>query len=377
MEKEKLKGLLLSLVALFTLAACSTTQIQPGQDQSDADNPGQEENDPSFYGTSGHYYRPIIREGAYRPSQSRGITQRLNSPINIKAFESGLMSLAGQHFSTDQHFFEEGQYISSETVRAWVGRESSDNPQGLNPIDNGEAEEEMRSPIYLESVLEQDYYVETENGMQLAGMMIGLAMNSVDYYQAEQYGPVLSQEIPDEDIRQQSQEMIDQILEEVREVDELQDIPIVFAVFKQSPRDSLAGGNYISQVVSPSGSELGEYEQLHFSKLVFPLEGGDTAVAQNFEAFKSEVEQFFPNLSGVTAVGSYQGDQIESLHVDITTQFYGEAEIIAFAQYVEVAAQNYLPTSIPVEITIDSMDDIEAFLYTNGETSDYFSHIFK
>lgn len=377
MEKEKLKGLLLSLVALFTLAACSTTQIQPGQDQSDADNPGQEENDPSFYGTSGHYYRPIIREGAYRPSQSRGITQRLNSPINIKAFESGLMSLAGQHFSTDQHFFEEGQYISSETVRAWVGRESSDNPQGLNPIDNGEAEEEMRSPIYLESVLEQDYYVETENGMQLAGMMIGLAMNSVDYYQAEQYGPVLSQEIPDEDIRQQSQEMIDQILEEVREVDELQDIPIVFAVFKQSPRDSLAGGNYISQVVSPSGSELAEYEQLHFSKLVFPLEGGDTAVAQNFEAFKSEVEQFFPNLSGVTAVGSYQGDQIESLHVDITTQFYGEAEIIAFAQYVEVAAQNHLPTSIPVEITIDSMDDVEAFLYTNGETSDYFSHIFK
>lgn len=377
MEKEKLKGLLLSLVALFTLAACSTTQIQPGQDQSDADNPGQEENDPSFYGTSGHYYRPIIREGAYRPSQSRGITQRLNSPINIKAFESGLMSLAGQHFSTDQHFFEEGQYISSETVRAWVGRESSDNPQGLNPIDNGEAEEEMRSPIYLESVLEQDYYVETENGMQLAGMMIGLAMNSVDYYQAEQYGPVLSQEIPDEDIRQQSQEMIDQILEEVREVGELQDIPIVFAVFKQSPRDSLAGGNYISQVVSPSGSELAEYEQLHFSKLVFPLEGGDTAVAQNFEAFKSEVEQFFPNLSGVTAVGSYQGDQIESLHVDITTQFYGEAEIIAFAQYVEVAAQNHLPTSIPVEITIDSMDDVEAFLYTNGETSDYFSHIFK
>lgn len=377
MEKEKLKGLLLSLVALFTLAACSTTQIQPGQDQSDADNPGQEENDPSFYGTSGHYYRPIIREGAYRPSQSRGITQRLNSPINIKAFESGLMSLAGQHFSTDQHFFEEGQHISSETVRAWVGRESSDNPQGLNPIDNGEAEEEMRSPIYLESVLEQDYYVETENGMQLAGMMIGLAMNSVDYYQAEQYGPVLSQEIPDEDIRQQSQEMIDQILEEVREVDELQDIPIVFAVFKQSPRDSLAGGNYISQVVSPSGSELAEYEQLHFSKLVFPLEGGDTAVAQNFEAFKSEVEQFFPNLSGVTAVGSYQGDQIESLHVDITTQFYGEAEIIAFAQYVEVAAQNHLPTSIPVEITIDSMDDVEAFLYTNGETSDYFSHIFK
>lgn len=377
MEKEKLKGLLLSLVALFTLAACSTTQIQPGQDQTDAENPVQGENDPSFYGTSGHYYRPIIRDGAYRPSQSRGITQRLNSPINIKAFESGLMSLAGQHFSTDQHFFEEGQYISSETVRAWVGRESADNPQGLNPMDNAEAEEEMRSPIYLESVLEQDYYVETENGMQLAGMMIGLAMNSVDYYQAEQYGPVLSQEIPDEDLKQQSQEMIDQILEEVREVDELQDIPIVFAVFKQSPRDSLAGGNYVSQVVSPSGSELDEYEELNFSKLVFPLEGEDTAVGQNFESFKSEVEQFFPNLSGVTAVGSYQGDQIEALYVDITTQFYGEAEIIAFAQYVEVAAQNHLPTNIPIEITIDSMDDVEAFLYTNGETSEYFSHIFK
>lgn len=377
MKKENLKGLFISLLALFVLTACSNTQIQPGQDQENTDNPGQEENVPSFYGTSGHYYRPIIRDGAYRPSQSRGITQRLNSTINIKAFESGLMSLASQHFSTDKHFFEEGQYISSETVSAWVRRESSDNPQGLNPVDNGEAEAEMRSPIYLESVLEQDYYVETENGMQLAGMMIGLAMNSVDYYQAEQYGPILSQEIPDEDIRNQSQEMINQILDEIREVDELHDIPIVFAIFKQSPRDNLAGGNYVSQTVSASGNELGEYENLNYSKLVFPLEGEGTAVATNFEAFKSEVEQFFPNLSGVTGIGSYKGDQIESLRVDITTQFYGEAEMIAFAQYVEVAAQNHLPINIPVEITIDSMDDVEAFLYTNGESSQYFSHVFK
>lgn len=377
MKKEKLKGLFISLFVFFVLTACASTQIQPGQDQEEADYPSQEENAPSFYGTSGDYYRPIIRDGAYRPSQSRGITQRLNSPINIKAFESGLMSLAGQHFSTDTHFFEEGQYISSETVSAWVRRESSNNPQGLNPVDNGETEENMRSPIYLESVLEQDYYVETENGMQLSGMMIGLAMNSVDYYQAEQYGPILSQEISDEEIRNQSREMIDQILDEVREVEELHDIPIVFAIFKQSPRDNLAGGNYISQTVSPNGNELGEYEDLNFSKLVFPLEGEETAVAQIFEAFKSEVEQFFPNLSGVTAIGSYKGDQIESLQVDITTQFYGEAEMIAFAQYVEVAAQNHLPTSIPVEITIDSMDDVEAFLYTNGESSQYFSHIFK
>ena len=377
MKKENLKGLSISLLALFVLTACSNTQIQPGQDQENTDNPGQEENVPSFYGTSGHYYRPIIRDGAYRPSQSRGITQRLNSTINIKAFESGLMSLASQHFSTDKHFFEEGQYISSETVSAWVRRESSDNPQGLNPVDNGEAEAEMRSPIYLESVLEQDYYVETENGMQLAGMMIGLAMNSVDYYQAEQYGPILSQEIPDEDIRNQSQEMINQILDEIREVDELHDIPIVFAIFKQSPRDNLAGGNYVSQTVSASGNELGEYENLNYSKLVFPLEGEGTAVATNFEAFKSEVEQFFPNLSGVTGIGSYKGDQIESLRVDITTQFYGEAEMIAFAQYVEVAAQNHLPINILVEITIDSMDDVEAFLYTNGESSQYFSHVFK
>ena len=377
MKKEKLKSLFIFLFIFLVLTACSNTQIQPGQDQDTEEYLEQEEDTPSFYGTTGDYYRPVIREGTYRPSQSRGITQRLNSTINIKAFESELMSLARQHFSTDTHFFEEGQFISSENVNAWVRRESSDNPQGLNPADNGETSAEMRAPIYLESVLEQDYYMQTENGMQLAGMMIGLAMNSVDYYQAEQFGPVLSQDIPDEDIRNQSREMIDQILNEVREVEALSDVPIVFAVFKQSPRDSLAGGNYISQTVSLSGNELGEYEDLDFSKLVLPLEGEETPVGTSFEAFKSEVEQFFPNLSGVTGIASYMGDQIESLQIDITTQFYGEAEMIAFAQYLEVAAQNHLPTNIPVEITVDSMDDVEAFLYTNGESSQYFSHIFK
>ncbi len=372
---QEMKRLLthLALAGLLLVGGCSATP-QSAEEKEESQETSEELGSPTT--TSDMYYRPVIRDGIYQKSKSRGLTPRLNSTVNLKSFEKGLMILANEHYPNSDYFFEEGQYLTSDQVEGWLERHGPDHPNGLNPPENDGENSDERTPIYLESILEQDYYMQTENGLEIDGVMIGLAMNSVDYYQTEQYGPTYTQEIDREAMLEQARDMIPPILQALREHDDLKDMPIYFAVFEQAPKDDVGGGVYVAQTVSTQGTAIENLDDLNHSKMVLPLEGDQTSLGNNFASFQDEIKNFFPNLAGETGVAVFDGDKLKNLRIDITTQFYGEGEIIAFTQYVEAAAMNYLPTNVPVEITIDSMDDTEAFLYTDGDSKEYFSHIF-
>ena len=56
------------------------------------------------------------------------------------------------------------------------------------------AERNEKSPIYLAHILEHDYLIKGDNEkVSLGGVVIGLALNSVHYYQKVQYGQPLKQ----------------------------------------------------------------------------------------------------------------------------------------------------------------------------------------
>src|SRR5699024_2533266 len=173
------------------------------------------------------YYRPLIVDGEYKTSNSRGITLKMNSSVNLKSFETGLMRLSQNYFSTENHLFQEGQFISSDSIYSWLGRESEDNPEGLNPSDNKKTEPDERNPIYLQTILEQDYYRETDEGTKLAGVSIGLGMNQVDYYRKVQFGPEFETQISKEELLKQGQKMANEIVKRMREVEEIGELPIM------------------------------------------------------------------------------------------------------------------------------------------------------
>ena len=64
-------------------------------------------------------------------------------------------------------------------------------------------------------------------------MTIGLAMNSVYYYQKERW-KTYSKELDDKEIEKQGKQMASEILTRLRANDDLKDIPIHFAIYKQS-----------------------------------------------------------------------------------------------------------------------------------------------
>ena len=114
--------------------------------------------------------------------------------------------------------------------------------------------------------------------------------------------------------------------------------------------------------------------------MVFPATSTNSVPNSNdehsFENFKDKIQNFFPNLAGVTAQAQYDGNTLKGMNVNITTQFYSETEIISFTQYVAQAAQSYLPNKIPIDIQILGSDGkTQAFLSRNAGEGKFESHI--
>lgn len=321
------------------------------------------------------YYRPALDgDGRYKTSQSRGITLNLNSGINIALFEKDLMRLSQGSFPTEEHFMQEGQYLTEDQIYSWLGRESEENPAGLNPANTGEGDD--RTPQYLNSILEFDFFTQTDDGLQLSGISIGLAMNTVDYYTDSEYRR-LQQDIPENIPLEQGQAMANKIVARIREMEGLENIPVMVGIYEQSSLDDLAGGVYIAQGESTNGStSIDSWTSLDEDRLIFPLEGSNSAEGNAFANFKSEVESFFPNISGVTGRAHYIDEKFMTLHINIMTQFYGEAEIISFTQYLKQSAATYLPADLEVEIIVESPSDVQAFLEKDRTESEYFSYVF-
>jgi protein involved in sex pheromone biosynthesis len=379
---KKISFLVATLLVGMGLAACGS--LNNSSMSSSTNNVTGEKNKKNTYQTTGSasgQYEGVIKNGKYVTSKSRGLTADQNGNINnTKSFENGLQDVSKITFPTSKYVFQEGQYLSMDTVQDWLDRKSKDNPDGLNPKDNGSKDADKRNPIYLQALEEQDYMEKSGTSLKLKGVTIGLAMNSVDYYQKEQYGAQYETKISDADIKAQSEKIAKEVLQRLRKKSEFKNIPVVIAVYKQASNDSLTGGTFM-RYSNSTGDKLASWKNLDYKNVIYPIGETETSPNSNdstaFDNFKTQVESFFPNLSGITAKARYKGDSMEGMSVSITTQFYSETEINSFTQFVSTQAEKYLPSGVDTDITIRSTDDVQSFLSRSADEKSFSSHVFS
>ena len=147
-----------------------------------------------MYNISDSYYKMVL---PFKQGAARGLTaERLNTRLDIDEFETGLMRLATESFNTNDYLFQEGQHLDEDTVLSWLARKKTGSDLkkaekedkdfknlGLNPAlpNSGSTKSKNEnSPIYLASMLEHNYLIRKDkNSLQLGGVVIGLALNSV------------------------------------------------------------------------------------------------------------------------------------------------------------------------------------------------------
>jgi len=96
------------LSVTLILASCSFGSYKSSSSSSSYTTTGKAES-----GT----YQGVIKNGKYQVSKSRGVNVGQNdNQFNLKSFETGLLNVSKKVYSTKSYVFEEGQYLTTDTV---------------------------------------------------------------------------------------------------------------------------------------------------------------------------------------------------------------------------------------------------------------------
>ncbi|MDM5311163.1 CamS family sex pheromone protein [Peribacillus frigoritolerans] len=346
------------------------------------------------YKISEEYYQTIL---PFEPSKARGlVVSNLNTRYDIEEFENGLMRLAQTQFDPEDYLFQEGQMLDSSKISSWLNRKYTDSQLkekkmkasenlGLNPVDPGKGDIDKRNdenPIYLAHILEHNYLVKTkDNSVSLGGVVIGLALNSVHYYQKEAFGATYENEIDSKKLKQEGEKIAAVVLKRLRNMDKLKNVPITIALFEQNEKSSVVPGNFISYTnIDKNSNNIGKWTNLDEEYFLFPsaaAEKKNRDDVNTFTNFKEDVEEYFPNFNGVIGRAFYMDDQLQSLNIDIPIQFYGNSEAIGFTQYVAGLIMERFPNYIAVQVSITSVNGPEALIVREANQDEPTVHIYE
>lgn len=326
------------------------------------------------------YYKTLI---PYKESASRGlVVSNIYTKYDMKEVESGLMRLSQNEFDTENYYFQEGQYLAESTVSSWLAR-SSQTEDGLNPptTDTMTPEERaIKAPVYLSHIVEQNYLTKTkDNKVKLGGISIGLSLNSIYYYQKEQYGEYYEEPISEATLIEQGKKMAAEIVSRLRSREELKDVPIVVGLFKQQARNQIIPGAYFSYGVAKAGqNNIADWEGIDENYVLFPTDDSQDIyrdVNNNFKNFKQDVDKYFSNYTSAIGTGFYRNKQIQNLSIEIPIQFFGKAEIIGFTQYLTGILINQFD-NIHVEVSVTSVNGPEALIIKKANDKDPYVHVY-
>ncbi|MBO1627777.1 CamS family sex pheromone protein [Bacillus cereus] len=395
-----MKKIALAVLSLSLLLSGCSTGIKKEEKVVDKSGKSKEQAIVPKYSISEDYYKTTV---PFDPGSARGlVVQGLNSRLDIDEFETGLMRIAKESFSTKDYLFQGGKFLEKEMVQMLVKRKRTDAEQkeleeklgkkeadklpniGLNPaLDPGSESLEVRNrkkPIYLSNILEHDYYARKGDQVELGGIVIGLAMNSVHYYN-EEHGYPREAEIKEEEMLAEGKRMAQEILSQLQQKKpDVKNVPITFAIYRQGAKSTLVPGKFVSYAQVDKGSDkVGDWKAINEKYYLFPSESAKTDVREDYttvENFKAKLSEYFKgDYTAVVGTGFYKDDQLKEMKIEIPVQFNGKAEVIGFTQYVAGLVMQYFPNYVKVQVTIKSVERPEAIIIRDAKQDEPFVKI--
>ena len=398
------RTIILLISTIFLLAACNNNQKdnQSDKDESgskNSQNTNQVKQIATDKNVQGDNYRTIL---PFKESQARGLLQdNMANSYNGEDFESGLLTLSKEVFPTKKYLYQDGQYLDKKTINAYLNPKytkkeidkMSENEKkskkanenlGLNPSHNGETDEEKiakQSPAYLSNILEQDFYGNNDSkAKNIKGMTIGLAMNSVYYYQKEKDGETYSKKLDDKEIEKQGKQMASEMLSRLRENSDLKDIPIHFAIYKQSGQDSITPGEFIAGATADDGkTKINEWDAIKEKSALLPsstAEDYNETLNNNFKQFNDNLQSYFSNFTQAVGKVKFINKKPKQLTVDLPIDYYGQAETIGITQYVTEQAEKYFDNIDEYEIRIKDGNTPRALISKSKDDKEPQVHIY-
>lgn len=357
---------------LLFMTSCSPNINEDEVVKKEDETANQETSIVPSYQLSKETYKMVL---PYEPSAARGlIVSQTGNRLDIDEMEEGLRRHSKEYYDPGNYFFQAGQQLSKDTVLKWI--------DGLNPKleEDAKEKEHRNNPRYLSHVLEQNFLKKNEdNTVELAGMSIGLALKSEYRFQVED-GPYFYEAIGKEEMMKQGKQMAQTILERIRKMEGLEDIPIMFAIYREEAEGSSIPGNLVAKAgVKGSDMSIGEWDAIKEEYILFPSDEATEKYyddGQLISNFANEIAEFFPNYVGVIGEGFYIDGELKKLTLDVPIEFYGKGEVIGLTQYAYGLVKEMFPDYFDLEIKVTSSEKMESLIYRSTGVETPTVHIF-
>lgn len=317
------------------------------------------------------YYQMVI---PFKPAAARGLAQRqVSSSLELEEVELGLMRHSTGAFAPEQYVYQEGQLLKSEDVSRLLGRKDKTS-EGLTPLNpayaNGTAEvaedkfveENKKSPLYLASLVEQNYMIKTDSGYQLDGVSFALILNREYVFQAPNFGPTYTEKLDTKKVIAEGERMANELVAQLRKREDFKDLNVNVALYLKSSQGSPTPGNYVKSAFVGEGAEVAasDWKAIDEKYYYFPSNTATSEVrddAQKFTLFSDRIADIFPDFSGMIGKGFYQNGDLSRIEIDIPIQFYSRAELVGFTQHVVGLLENRWEynRNVPVRINVTSL----------------------
>ncbi|WP_070120948.1 CamS family sex pheromone protein [Bacillus marinisedimentorum] len=361
------------------------------------------------YKLPGDTYQTIL---PFQPSETRGlVNQYVYNRLDMEELERGLFRIARGSYPIDEYFFKEGHFLKEKDISKWIQRgitkddpteeekpeetedgnedgQEGEDAEKQSELENdapaspeSEGVSESKSPEYLSYIMEHTYYQKNDDEqVELAGIVIGLSMNSVHYYkQAE--GPPAMKPIPFNEMETQGKKIAAELVEQLRKYRDAENVPVTVALFREEKRESVVPGSFFAKADFKSGqAKPDEWQTLDEDYVFFPSEEAEENHAKASEvmkAFKKKIEGYFPDYTGVTGRGFYKGGKLQRLDIEIPIEFNGKTEIIGFTEYTAAQVMEHFPKDVDVRVRIASATRDESLVKREAGASKPFVHIYQ
>lgn len=365
---KKIIAISAALFLLLTSCAPDSGGEEEVIQQEEHDEEGQASIVPSYQLTK-EQYRPVI---PFRPSAARGvITRQVGNRLDVDEMEKGLRRLSMEYFNTDDYFYDEGQYLSENTVIGLI--------DDLNPEREKDwSEEEHRdNPRVLSHILEQNY-VQIDDNIELAGVSIGIALKSVYRFDTPGGGPYF-EPISEKAMLEEGKEIAQSILETLRGYEDIQNVPIMIALYREEERNSPVPGSFVAKTyVEGSDMLISDWDDVKEENVLFPSEYAKDNYSETntvLQEFGQKIAEYFPNYVGYIGHGFYLDKNLKRLKITIPIEFNGSSEIVGFTQYVYGLVKSSFTGNYDVEVTIESSRQIESIIFQQPGDEEPTAHI--
>ncbi|WP_214685470.1 CamS family sex pheromone protein [Exiguobacterium sp. s155] len=317
------------------------------------------------------YYQMVI---PFKPAAARGLAQRqVSSSLELEEVELGLMRHSTDAFDPEKFAYQEGQLLNAEDVSRLLARKDKSN-EGLTPLNpayaDGKAEVEddkfvdanKKSPLYLASIVEQNYMTKEDSGYQVGGVSFALILNREYVFQAPNYGPTYTVKLDQKKVIAEGERMANELVSQLRKREDFKDLDINVALYMKSTQGSPTPGNYIKSAFVGTADQVksDDWKAIDEKYYYFPSTSATSDVredAQKFTLFSDRIADLFPDYSGMIGKGFYQNGDLSRMEIDIPIQFYSRAELVGFTQHVVGLLENRWEYSrnVPVRINVTSL----------------------